>query len=363
MPCKLNLIPFNPFAASGLKRSPAARIAAFAEVLQAAGIVTTVRKTRGDDIDAACGQLAGAVQDRTRAATRMTRAPIRIQPARCPRPGAQRVTTTKHRTSGAVRARARRAGGLHDDDHDLAAHARGDRSVEHQSERSERGGTAHARAPRARQRLFRARPDETALDEVKLALQANPNSVEAYNLRGLIFARLADDAQADESFKRALQINPRDADTLHNYGWYQCQQRRYAEAQALFTQVQALPQFRDAPRVLLVQGVCQARAGQMAEAERSLARAFEVDPSNVAVQVNLAEVLYRRGELERARFYIKRVNNQPDQSNAQTLWLAAKIEHAAKQQHALDELGAQLHRRFPQSREAAAFEQGRFDEQ
>ena len=79
VPCKLNLIPFNPFAASGLVRSPAARIEAFAAVLQAAGIVTTVRKTRGDDIDAACGQLAGEVQDRTRAATRMTRAPIRIQ--------------------------------------------------------------------------------------------------------------------------------------------------------------------------------------------------------------------------------------------------------------------------------------------
>ena len=78
VPCKLNLIPFNPFAASGLRRSPAARIAAFAEVLQAAGIVTTVRRTRGDDIDAACGQLAGEVQDRTRAAARMTRAPIRI---------------------------------------------------------------------------------------------------------------------------------------------------------------------------------------------------------------------------------------------------------------------------------------------
>ena len=78
VPCKLNLIPFNPFPASGLKRSPAPRIAAFAAVLQDAGIVTTVRKTRGDDIDAACGQLAGEVQDRTRAATRMTRAPIRV---------------------------------------------------------------------------------------------------------------------------------------------------------------------------------------------------------------------------------------------------------------------------------------------
>lgn len=76
--CKYNLIPFNPFPASGLKRSPRERVTAFAQVLQDAGVVTTVRKTRGDDIDAACGQLAGEVQDRTRAHERMTRAPIRL---------------------------------------------------------------------------------------------------------------------------------------------------------------------------------------------------------------------------------------------------------------------------------------------
>jgi len=71
VPCKFNLIPFNPFPASGLKRSNAARVQAFAQVLIEGGLVTTVRKTRGDDIDAACGQLAGEVQDRTNAATRM----------------------------------------------------------------------------------------------------------------------------------------------------------------------------------------------------------------------------------------------------------------------------------------------------
>jgi 23S rRNA (adenine2503-C2)-methyltransferase len=76
--CKFNLIPFNPFPQSGLKRSPRERVTAFARVLQEAGVVTTVRKTRGDDIDAACGQLAGEVQDRTNAAKRMTRAPIQI---------------------------------------------------------------------------------------------------------------------------------------------------------------------------------------------------------------------------------------------------------------------------------------------
>ncbi|MBN8491119.1 MAG: 23S rRNA (adenine(2503)-C(2))-methyltransferase RlmN [Burkholderiales bacterium] len=76
--CKLNLIPFNPFPESGLKRSSSARVAAFAEILREAGIVTTVRKTRGDDIAAACGQLAGEVQDRTQVQQRMRREPIRI---------------------------------------------------------------------------------------------------------------------------------------------------------------------------------------------------------------------------------------------------------------------------------------------
>ena len=85
VPCKFNLIPFNPFPASGLLRSPRDRVLAFAQVLQDAGIVTTVRKTRGDDIDAACGQLAGEVQDRTQVQSRLTRPVVRqvipIEPA------------------------------------------------------------------------------------------------------------------------------------------------------------------------------------------------------------------------------------------------------------------------------------------
>ena len=69
--CKFNLIPFNPFPESGLTRSGAAQVTLFAKILSEAGIVTTVRKTRGDDIDAACGQLAGEVKDRTKVTQRM----------------------------------------------------------------------------------------------------------------------------------------------------------------------------------------------------------------------------------------------------------------------------------------------------
>lgn len=71
--CKVNLIPFNPVPASGLRRSSSERVTVFAKILQAGGLVATVRKTRGDDIDAACGQLAGEVQDRTKVEERMAR--------------------------------------------------------------------------------------------------------------------------------------------------------------------------------------------------------------------------------------------------------------------------------------------------
>lgn len=71
--CKFNLIPFNPFPASGLTRSGSEQVRAFAKILSDAGIVTTIRKTRGDDIDAACGQLAGDVKDRTSVGDRMAR--------------------------------------------------------------------------------------------------------------------------------------------------------------------------------------------------------------------------------------------------------------------------------------------------
>jgi len=82
LPVKFNLIPFNPFPASGLSRSPRERVLAFGDVLLEAGLVTTIRKTRGDDIAAACGQLAGEVQDRTDVGGRRARSiPILPSPA------------------------------------------------------------------------------------------------------------------------------------------------------------------------------------------------------------------------------------------------------------------------------------------
>lgn len=202
----------------------------------------------------------------------------------------------------------------------------------------------------------------TALDEVKQALQANPQLAEGYNLRGLIYAAMAENTLAEESFHQALRLNSRSADSMHNYGWFLCQLRRFPEAEQQFNQALAVPGYLDMQRTLLAQGVCLARNNQWADAERTLSRAYELDPSNPATAMNLSELLYRRGEYERARFYVRRVNAVENLVNAQTLWLAARIEHKLGQAALVQSLGSQLRNRYPQSPETLQFEKGSFDE-
>lgn len=202
----------------------------------------------------------------------------------------------------------------------------------------------------------------TALDEVKQALAANPDMPQAMNLRGLIYAALGDDGLAEESFKRALQLSSTDADVMHNYGWYLCLRGRHGEAAALFQRALATPRYQTPSRTLLAKGVCEARAGQLEAAEASLKRAYELDAANPATAMNLADVLRRRGELERARFHVRRVNDNPDLRNAESMWLAARIEHRMGNEAAARVIGNQLRASHPGSPEAASFERGAFDE-
>lgn len=203
---------------------------------------------------------------------------------------------------------------------------------------------------------------DTALQEVRLALAAQPNLAAAWGLQGLIQANLGDAAAADQSFRRALQLAPRDADLMHNHGWFLCQQQRWDEADARFEQALVQPQYRDALRTLLARGVCQARAGRLEAAERHLSRAYELDPSSAVTAFNLADVLLRRGELDRARFYVGRINAVPALVTAQSLWLAARIEHRAGNADGARSVGLRLRDRFPQSPEALRFERGNFSD-
>jgi type IV pilus assembly protein PilF len=201
-----------------------------------------------------------------------------------------------------------------------------------------------------------------ALDQVKQALQAKPDNPGAYGLRGLIYAALGDTEHADESFHRAMQLAPHDGDLMNNYGWTLCQQRRFDDADAQFKRALAEPSYRGVARTTLVEGICEARAGKMQEAEHSLSRAYELDPANPTVAYNLSEVLYRNGQFDRARFYIRRINSRPELASAQTLWLAARIERKLGQEEQVKAMGAQLRDHFPDSPEALLYEKGKFDD-
>ncbi len=200
-----------------------------------------------------------------------------------------------------------------------------------------------------------------ALDELKQSIAADPNFGDAYNLRGLIYMRLNDFRLADESFRRAIALNPSDSNSLHNYGWLMCQQGRHAESLPLFAKAMANPQYADRPKTLLIQGLCQMRAGQRAQAEESLTRSYELDAGNPITGYNLALLLFQRDELVRSQFYIRRINNS-ELANAESLWLGIKVEHRMANRDAEEQLSTQLRKRYPQARETTLLDRGAFNE-
>lgn len=200
-----------------------------------------------------------------------------------------------------------------------------------------------------------------ALDEVKLALAADPNYADAHNLRGLIYMRLNEYSLAQDSFNKALALRPRDPNILHNLAWLRCQQERYPEAMADFSRALADPAYRERAKTYMAQGLCQIRAGQPGEAEQSLLRSYELNPANPVTGYNLANLLYQRADFAKAQFYIRRLNNS-DWANAESLWLGIKVENKLADRVAMMQLGNQLEKRFPQSKEASAYRRGAFDE-
>jgi type IV pilus assembly protein PilF len=202
---------------------------------------------------------------------------------------------------------------------------------------------------------------EVALDEVKQVIATDPSFSDAYVVRGAIYMRLNDSRLAEDSFRRAIALNPRDSDAHHNLGWMQCQQGRYADAQREFEAAIANPLYAGRAKSLMAEGVCQAKAGQLAEAEKTLGRSYELDPGNPITGYNLASLLYRRGENTRAQFVIRQLNNS-ELANAESLWLGIKVERRLNDRTAMLQLGEQLRKRFASSREAAAYDRGAFDE-
>ncbi len=200
-----------------------------------------------------------------------------------------------------------------------------------------------------------------ALDELKQSINADPGLFEAHNLRGLIYMQLNDPKMAEDGFRRALAVNPQAATVQHNFAWLLCQQGRMSESYKFFQTAIATPNYSERPKTWMMFGICQSKAGSYPEAVQSLTRAHELDPANPVVIYNLALTLTMSGEWDKAKEYIRRVNNG-EFANAESLWLGIKIERFLGNKTAVSQLGAQLLKRFAQSKESTWYQRGAFDE-
>lgn len=200
-----------------------------------------------------------------------------------------------------------------------------------------------------------------ALDEVKQAIAADPRSADAFSLRGLIYMRLNDFGLARDSFNRGSQINPRDGNIWHNLGWLACQESRYSEATLNFDKALSSVNYSGNAKTFLAKGVCFLRSGDLKQAESNFLRSFELDASNPIATFNLANLLYKRSDLVRSQFYIRRLNSN-EYVNAESLWLAIKIEKKMGNNQGISQLADRLRKQFPNSREASLFERSAFDD-
>lgn len=198
-----------------------------------------------------------------------------------------------------------------------------------------------------------------ALDELRQALEIDPGYAPVYGVLGLVYNDLGDRDRAEDAFQRGLQLRPNDADLNNSYGWFLCQTGREQASLERFARALNDPLYRTPAKPLHNAGICALRIGDEATAERNLQRAFQVDPSNAVAMYHLAQLYLKNNEAGRARFYSQRLlaTYEP---NAQTLWLALRVEHALGNADGEASLAAQLRRRFPDSPESALLAQGRF---
>lgn len=199
-----------------------------------------------------------------------------------------------------------------------------------------------------------------ALEEVKEAARADPNYGPAYNIAGLIYARLKEDRLASESFQRALRLNPSDYDALHNYGSFLCDRKQEREAIKHFLAAVRNPLYPLPERSYVNAGLCARQSGDLAGAEEYFQQALKLRPTQPQALYQLADMSYARGDLGGARGYLGRLTQAAD-SSAEVLWLGARIARRMGDRNLEASYARQLRNRYPNARETRALNAGKYE--
>lgn len=201
----------------------------------------------------------------------------------------------------------------------------------------------------------------TALDELKQALQSDPNLADAYGMRGLVYMGMGENSLAEENFQRALKIAPNNPEFSNNYGWFLCQTGRESQSISYFESALKNRAYQSPIKALNNAGICSLKQKNIQAAEQFLMQAFHQEPSNVETNAALAKLYYSLTDFKRAQFYSNRAT-KADVPSADALWTAIRIERKLGNRTEETAYVGQLRRRYPNSREYAAFLRGAYDE-
>ena len=199
-----------------------------------------------------------------------------------------------------------------------------------------------------------------ALSEARIAVAADSGYAPAYNLLGLVYSDLRETDRADEAFQKALSINPSDPDANHNYAWFLCENKREPESIRYFLLAVRYPLYATPQKSYTMAATCALRMGNDKDASEYLERALKLDANYTPALINLAQLKYRRGELDGARVLVGRYNKIAEPTS-ESLWLAVRIERRLGDSAASSSYANQLRRRFPGSKEYQDLQKGRFD--
>ncbi len=199
-----------------------------------------------------------------------------------------------------------------------------------------------------------------ALEELKEATKSSPRYAPAYNMLGLVYMELRDDALAEKSFQQAFSLDETNPEIHNNYGWFLCQRGRIDDAIKHFFVALRNPLYATPEKSYLNAGVCSLKKNDDQGAEDYFQRALKLRPQEPQALYYLSELAYKRMDYFEAKSYLAKLMQMAD-PGSDILWLALRIEHKLGNRDAEANYAQQLSKNFPDSREVQALRNGQYN--
>jgi type IV pilus assembly protein PilF len=198
---------------------------------------------------------------------------------------------------------------------------------------------------------------QVAMQELEEAMKLDPTNAKIYNVYGLVYAVLSEDAKAQENFQKALSLAPNDSEIRQNWGWFLCTHGKPRESIPEFELAIRNPLYKSPDVALTNAGKCSIEFGDNRAGEAYLKRALTINPNNVSTVYNLALLMYRENRLEEARGLMRRLMTAPNPA-PDALYLGMCIARKGSDGVTEASYVQQLKSRYPESAEAKAIPPG-----